>query len=200
METIFLSYAREDKDSVRGVYASLKKAGLNPWMDDPPTPWELDGIAPGQDWDYCIRSKLKEASVILAFLSKRAIEKQGYVQREFRLALNLMMEMPPDSVSLIPVLLEDCAPPDLRVDTVSLRQFNWYRLYERGLDYLISYLRKITAPSDDQSVEGPDDSQNLEVITLKNRVRQLEYMTKDIADGKDKVIWRLEDELARSRN
>jgi hypothetical protein len=200
METIFLSYAREDKDSVRGVYTSFKKAGLNPWMDDPPSPWELDGIAPGQDWDHCIRSTLKEASVILAFLSKRAIEKQGYVQREYRLALSLMMEKPPDSVSLIPVLLEDCAPPDLRVDTISLRQFNWYRLYEKGVDYLITYLRKITAPPDEKSVERHDDSQNLEVITLQNRVRQLEYMTKDIADGKDKAISRLEEELARWRN
>ena len=200
MNTMFLSYAREDKDSVSAVYRSFKEAGLNPWMDDPPSPWELNGIGPGQDWDYCIRNKLKEASVILAFLSNRAIEKQGYIQREYRLALSLMMEKPPDSVSLIPVLLEDCAPPDLRVDTVSLRQFNWYRLYDKGVDYLISYLKKVTAPRDDQSMESHNDSQDLEVITLQNRVRQLEYMTKDIADGKDKVIWRLEEELARWRD
>jgi len=141
METaIFLSYAREDRRPVQNIYRRLRDAGLEPWMDQPPRPWQLEGIRPGEDWDAAIRTRLSQARIVLACLSRRAISKSGYIQRELRLALNFAMERPPNTVSLIPVLLEPCEPPDLKVETISLRQLQWYRLYESGLAALVEYL------------------------------------------------------------
>jgi hypothetical protein len=136
METeplIFLSYAKEDIRRVRNVYRRLRQAGLSPWMDQPPNPWGQDGILPGENWDEVIRDKITSARIVLLFLSKTSIAKRGYVQREFRLALNLAMEAPPNSISVIPVIVEPCEPPSIKVDTISLNQLQWYRLWEAGL-------------------------------------------------------------------
>ena len=167
MSTIFMSYAREDRKRVSEIYESLRQSGLNPWMDDPPSPYELEGIPPGQDWDQFIRRKMKESLITLAFLSKHSVAKEGYVQREYRLALNILMEKPADRTYLIPVLLEDCTPPDIKVDTVSLHQLNWYRLHEKGLEYLIDFLKQVSQTQSAQILDT--NSQDLEIITLKNR-------------------------------
>lgn len=150
MSTIFLSYAKEDKAKIEDIYKFLKEAGFSPWMDDPPVPYGSEGIPPGQDWDQFIRAKLKEARVTLAFFSSRSIAKQGYIQREYRLALNVMTEKPSGEVYLIPVLLEDCTPPDIKVDSVSLHQLNWYKLYEKELNCLSDSLRQFIQPGNTQ--------------------------------------------------
>jgi hypothetical protein len=140
---IFLSYAKEDTRRVRNVYRRLRQAGLSPWMDRPPPPWNREGIPPGAQWDDVIRDKMATARVILLFLSKASIKKQGYVQREFRLALGIAMECPVNTISIIPVLLEPCEPPDIRVDTVSLRQLQWHNLQESGLASLVDHVATI---------------------------------------------------------
>ncbi len=151
---IFLSYAKEDRRRVVGVYRALRKADLNPWMDDPPRAWHREGIQPGREWDNEIRERIAQARVILLFLSSRSVTKRGYVQREYRLALNLALERPPTSISLVPVLLEPCSVPDLRVDTASLRQFHWHLQYRSSLGELVQLVRDIVAP---QPVEIPQD-------------------------------------------
>lgn len=144
--TIFLSYARQDIDQVRNVYKTLKDAGLEPWMDSPPPPYELDGLTPGIPWEDVVRQRLSEARVTLAFMSNVSVTKQGYVQKEFRLALSQCAMQAPGTASLIPVLLDDCTPPNYRVDTVSLHDLQWYPLHKQGLDMLVAHLRAITAP------------------------------------------------------
>jgi hypothetical protein len=143
---VFLSYAKEDRRRVLNIYRALRKEGLNPWMDEPPKPWLREGIRPGQEWDREIRERICQAAVILLFLSGKSVTKHGYVQREYRLALNLALERPPTSISLVPVLLEPCTVPDLRVDTASLRQFQWHLQYRSTLDELVKLVRDILAP------------------------------------------------------
>lgn len=154
MATIFLSYAKEDKWYVDDVYRAIKAAGLSPWMDKPPAPYERDGIPPGAAWDDEIRKRLQTARVVLIFLSSVSIAKQGYVQREYRLALNEMMNKPSGQVYPIPVLIEPCEVPDVRVDTIRLKDFQWFELYSRGIDELVEYLAEI-APAVGQGVPAP---------------------------------------------
>jgi hypothetical protein len=137
---VFLSYAKGDEAAVHRVYRELRYAGLQPWMDKPPGPWSLEGIGPGEDWDAAVRQRLAEAELLLIFLSKASIAKHGYVQREYRMALDLAATKPAGSVFLIPILLEDCEPPDLRVGQISLHQFQWYRLFEVGVSPLLRYI------------------------------------------------------------
>jgi len=145
--TVFLSYASEDRLLVQRVYRTLRQARLAPWMDKPPRPWQHEGLRPGEEWDQGIRGRLARARVILIFLSRRSIQKKGYVQREYRLALNMAMEQPPGSTTVIPVLLQPCQVPDIRVDTVSLRGFQWYELYASGAAALVDHLLALLRPS-----------------------------------------------------
>src|SRR2546423_10819558 len=151
MGLILMIYAQEDKTKIDQIYLKFKEAGLNPWMDRPPSPYQLCGIMPGAGWDEAVRMNNKQADGVLAFLSKQSIAKRGYVQREYRLALSQLMERPEDSIYLIPVLLEHCDVPDIRVDTVSIRQRHWYELYKDDLFLLVEFLKNLptqySAPS-----------------------------------------------------
>jgi len=115
-------------------------------MDQPPKPWQNEGIKPGQDWDYEIRNALNQAAVIVIFLSKSSIDKKGYVQREYRLALDIANERPPGNRNLVPVLLEPCDVPDIRVDTISLKHIQWHLQYKSTINELISLLSDILVP------------------------------------------------------
>ena len=194
MGYIFLSYAKEDKPVVDKIYLRMKEAGLTPWMDKPPAPYSLEGIRPGQVWDTELRKKLSGAALVLSFLSNASISKEGYVHKEYRLALSHAMDKPQDAVYIVPVLLEECEPPDYMVDSMSLRQFQWYPLYEHGEEQLIQYLRGLTssprgsgtppAAGDKhgpQQPKGPADerlqdlnSPNPLVAALQNRISVLE--------------------------
>jgi hypothetical protein len=112
-------------------------------MDKPPKPWTLDGVGPGEEWDAVIRQRLREADLVLAFLSRMSITKRGYVQREYRFALEIAAEQPAGLIFMVPVLLEECDPPDLRVGSIGLQQFQWFKLHEAGVAQLITYLTEI---------------------------------------------------------
>lgn len=147
MNQIFLSYAKEDKPQVDEIYVALRKAGLNPWMDRPPTPYQLEGIPLGENWDNVIRKNIKEARIILSFFSKASVAKEGYIQRECRLVLDCIAEKPQSSPSLIPVLLEECTLPAVKVDTVSFQQFQWHNLYDASVEDLVNRLQNLIAGS-----------------------------------------------------
>jgi hypothetical protein len=138
MPNIFLCYAKEDQLAVSGVYLALKDGGLSPWMDSPPEPFENQGILAGQMWDLVIREKIQEADIVLAFFSHASIRKEGHVQREYRLALDCSLERPIDVPFLVPVLLERCEPPPLRIGTAGFHELHWFRLYKKEVDDLVS--------------------------------------------------------------
>ena len=130
---IFLAHAREDKPLVRKLYADLKKNGFSPWID------EVD-LFPGQVWTEVIPRAIADADIFLACLSARSCGKVGYVQSEFRRALTALSNRPPDSIFLIPVRLDECEVPDLRIPELelSLRHIQWVDLFEEnGLDRLV---------------------------------------------------------------
>lgn len=122
---IFISYAKEDYDYACQLYLALKSAGLDPWMDKPPKPYEADGLQVGQKWRNVINAKLKEASHVALLLSPRSVRKRGYVQTEFRIALSLMNEMPDDQVFVLPIISEKCDIPSLQVGQINLHDLQW---------------------------------------------------------------------------
>lgn len=117
--TIFLCHAKEDKAQVFDVYDKLKNAGLKPWLD------KLD-LLPGQYWDQEIRKALRSARFIMIFFSTNAVNKRGYVQREFKLALEVLEEIPDDQIFIIPVRLDDCEVPE------RFRHIQYCDLFEKG--------------------------------------------------------------------
>jgi hypothetical protein len=122
---IFISYAREDHAYACDLYLALANAGLDPWMDKPPAPFEHLAIQVGQKWRVVIEEKLRQADHVALLLSPRSVRKRGYVQIEFRTALSLMNEMPDDQVFVLPIVSEKCDIPSLRVGQIDLLDLQW---------------------------------------------------------------------------
>lgn len=151
-DRIFLGHANEDKPRVLELYHRLKAEGLAPWLD-------VEDLIPGQNWRNEIPRAIKSAKIFLACLSQHSIAKQGYVQREFRTALSAYAELPPDTIYLIPVRLDECEVPDLRLPELelNLRDLHWVDLFnENGFSRLVKAIRlnSATDPRADEDAGG----------------------------------------------
>jgi two-component system cell cycle response regulator CtrA len=124
---IFLAHAREDKERVRQLYATLKASGFDPWLD------EVD-LLPGQNWKAEIERAIRDAGVFLACLSCISVAKEGYVQTEFRTALSVYSERPPGSIYLIPLKLDECEVPDMQIPQrgITMRDIHYVELWEES--------------------------------------------------------------------
>jgi formylglycine-generating enzyme required for sulfatase activity len=116
---IFLCHASEDKTPVREVYRRLRDNGFQPWLD------EKDLIG-GQQWEQEIPVALQASDFILIFFSQNSIRKIGYVQNEFKLALEAWRRTPEGMIRTIPVRLDDCEVPR------EFRRFHWIDLFDEG--------------------------------------------------------------------
>jgi hypothetical protein len=125
---IFLCHALEDKKQVVDLYHLLIKQGADPWLDS-------EKILPGQEWNFEINKALDESDVILLCLSKRSVSKEGYVQREIRIALDHALEMPEGHIFLIPARLEECSLPQ------RISSYQWVDLFNAdGMTKLLKSL------------------------------------------------------------
>jgi formylglycine-generating enzyme required for sulfatase activity len=122
---IFLAHASEDKPAVLVLHERLKQAGYKPWLDK-------KDLIPGQNWRSVIPKAIADSQLFIACLSQRSIAKQGFVQREFKMALNQYADRPPNSIYLIPLRLDECDIPDLRQEEygLNLRDLHWLDYWE----------------------------------------------------------------------
>ena len=85
---VFLSYASQDKLAVRELYERLKAEGwIDPWLDE-------EKLTLGQYWTSVIEDALDVADVVLIFLSKNSVQKEGFIQRELNYAWEISLEKP----------------------------------------------------------------------------------------------------------
>lgn len=113
---VFLCHASQDKRTVRELYNALKAEDwIDPWLDE-------EKISFGQHWATAIEEALDSADVVLIFLSRNSVHKEGFVQRELNYAWDLSLEKPHEVIFLIPVRLDDCEIPRF----LSLRQWGDY--------------------------------------------------------------------------
>lgn len=125
---IFISYASGDRAQAQKLHDHLHSLGTDPWFD-------VEDLLPGQDWKMEISKALDETDLILLCLSKKSVSKEGYVQKEMRLALDRALEIPPGEIFLIPARFEEVDLP------YSLRDFQWVDLYtESGMKKLLKSL------------------------------------------------------------
>lgn len=153
-KTIFLAHASEDKEYVRRLYSSLKGNGLEPWLDE-------KNLKPGVKWDDEIRTAIKKSRFFLACLSRNSILKNGYVQRELRLALKELEEKAVGNIYFIPALIDDIEIPNISFSTVNLRDYQAIKLYEKGsFDILVDTLK--------QEISAYDEVKNNENAVFDN--------------------------------
>jgi Leucine-rich repeat (LRR) protein len=110
---IFLCHASQDKYIVHELYQRLVAEGwIEPWLD-------AKKLLPGQDWQAEIRNAVESADNVIIFLSNTSINKDGFIQKELRLAKEIALEKSEGSIFLIPLRLDDCAVPR------SLQIYQW---------------------------------------------------------------------------
>jgi formylglycine-generating enzyme required for sulfatase activity len=142
---IFLCHASEDKPAVETIYERLKGLGYKPWLDK-------KDLLPGQRWRSEIPKVIRASDYILIFLSKTSVAKRGYVQNEFKLALDVLREVPEGTIYAIPIRLDDCAIPEQFSD------LQWCNLFEPdGFEYLLPALQA-GRPSPELVVAAPQST------------------------------------------
>jgi len=112
---VFLSYAKEDREYVKQIHIRLQDDGFQPWLDE-------HDLLPGQDWDPAIRNAIRTSAAFLVFLSRNAVTKTGYIQKEILTALEVAERLPEGKTFVIPILIEDCTVPE------RLRKWHWIDL------------------------------------------------------------------------
>ena len=110
--SVFISYAKEDINFAQKVYDYLENLGFEPWLDK-------KKLLVGQNWKIEIDKALRKANFIVLLLSSTSVSKRGFVQREFKAALDFYQDKLEDDVFIIPLKINDCEVPN------SLSSFQW---------------------------------------------------------------------------
>ena len=127
---VFLCHASDDKLGVRGLYSRLSSLPqVDVWLDE-------EELLPGQEWEHEITKAIRSSHVIIVCLSGTSVYKEGYVQKEIRLALEVAKEKPEGMIFLIPVRFEECEVPS------QLQQRHRADLFDpKGYDRLLAGLQ-----------------------------------------------------------
>ncbi|MDJ0673090.1 MAG: SUMF1/EgtB/PvdO family nonheme iron enzyme [Microcystis sp. M53598_WE2] len=188
---IFLAHASEDKPAVLALHERLKQAGYKPWLDK-------KDLIPGQNWRSVIPKAIADSQLFIACLSQRSIAKQGFVQREFKMALNQYADRPPNSIYLIPLRLDECDIPDLRQEEygLNLRDLHWLDYWEEDgfeqLERAITYQFKLEPeePKKPVIVTPPLSVFNFEIVRvnakgeqIRKESKQSQYFSEDLGNG-----------------
>ena len=116
---VFICHSSGDKYNARELYQHLIIDGFGAWLDE-------EKLLPGQDWAYEIPKAVRHAHVVIVCLSKDSITKEGYVQKEIKIALDVADEKPEGIIFIIPAKFEECAVPD------RLSRWQWVNLFEEN--------------------------------------------------------------------
>lgn len=131
---VFLCHSSADKPAVRELYQKLRaEPWIQPWLDE-------EELYPGMDWNMEIEKAIEATDVILVCLSNNSITKEGYVQREIRIALDYADYKPEGTLFIVPVRMEECIPPKRLARWQYADYFEGQR--ERGLQRLLISLKK----------------------------------------------------------
>lgn len=124
---VFISYAKEDYSYAEELYNYLQLHDYDPWLDK-------KCLLAGANWDMEIKKALRQSDFIILLLSDTSISKRGYVQREYKLALQYWEEKVEDDIYIIPILINECEVP------VSLNRFQWLQYDEDAFALIVSSL------------------------------------------------------------
>jgi hypothetical protein len=126
---VFLCHASIDKPIVEKLYSRLLSDGVDAWLDK-------EKLIPGQNWQIEIPKAVKSSDVVIVCLSAQSTNKEGFVQKEIKIALDAADEKPEGTIFIIPARLENCNVPD------RISHFHWVDLFSaNGYEWLMKALK-----------------------------------------------------------
>jgi hypothetical protein len=124
---VFISYSRQDSDTVQAIRAHLEQNGINCWMD-------TSDIAGGDRWERMLEVALSAAKVVVCAVSEHARNSE-WVSRELQYAES-------NGKTIIPARIENVDLP-LRLNTLqAIDCFGAER--EANLQKLVEAIKKKT--------------------------------------------------------
>jgi hypothetical protein len=130
---IFLSYARKDKDAVDKLYRDLTNSNCLPWQDD-------KDITGGENFELAIAREVDNSDFFIACLSTNSVNREGYIQKELKWALDKWEEKPGNAIYIIPVRLdEECKMP-VELERLKLQYINLYE--ENGFNKILEAIKE----------------------------------------------------------
>ncbi|MDJ0581766.1 AAA-like domain-containing protein [Crocosphaera sp.] len=168
---IFIAHASEDKPLVRELYSKLVQAGYKPWLDE-------EELLPGQNWTEEIPKALKNSDLFIACLSSTSISKRGYIQREFKMAMEMLAELPAGEgeIYIIPLKLDDCKIPELIQSDygLKLKNLQWLDYWKpNSFEKLIKAIERQFGGQETKDTDNnngtasPSDTDNQKSISLE---------------------------------
>lgn len=109
---VFISHANEDNAAAKRLYKRLKDDGFDPWLDE-------ERLLPGQNWSLEIEKALRASDVILLCFSAVSVAKSGFIQKEYKRAMDILQEKPEGTIFVIPIRLDECEMPNF------IRELHW---------------------------------------------------------------------------
>jgi len=124
---IFICHAKEDKESALRLYDDLKDAGLFPWISD------ID-LKPGVKWEEIIPKTIKDCTFFIALFSSH-FNREGYLNKEIKIALDLQNEQPCDSIFILPIRLDnsEIKHPEIK----KLHKVDLFPSYQKGFNSIL---------------------------------------------------------------
>ena len=129
---VFISYAPEDYSIAKKLYDSLNQAGIASWLD-------TEDILPGQKWRASIKKAIINCSHFLILISKNSVSKIGYIQKEQKISLDLIEDLPNNAIFIIPARLDNTEPLHEVLKTLHWADFT--TSYEKGLEQIINVFK-----------------------------------------------------------
>jgi hypothetical protein len=160
---VFLCYVPEDETEVRRLYTRLKNDGIDAWLDK-------EKLLPGQDWQLEITKTVKNSDAIIVCLSFQFVTKEGFVQKEIKLALDVAGEKPEGTIYFIPVRLDECTIPDSLHNyySVDLFEDEGYEKIKRAIKTRFDLPEKESPTNPAQNIAVNSKSAQLTIIVEKD--------------------------------
>lgn len=116
----FISYAHSDKKCVMEILERFQQEGIVNWYDE--------NIEPGEEWDEFIAKKIKEAALVIAFVSKAYILSEN-CRDELKYAKS-------NGIKRILIYIEDADLTDGLELRIGMQQvINWYKYTDKEIFY-----------------------------------------------------------------
>jgi len=149
---VFISYAREDHTIAYKIYNDLKKLGIKVWIDK-------EELRPGEKWKTTIKQTIKSSSHFLALFSPNSLSKKGFVQKEVKIAIEVLDELPDSEIYFIPIRLNECKIADEKLQDIQWVDF--FPSYDEGLNQVLRVLKP-----ESKSVQKEKSKSKINSITL----------------------------------
>jgi hypothetical protein len=166
---VFLSHSSRDREKLQDIYERLMDSGIDVWISD-------ENLIPGQDWQSEITKAVKTSDVVLLFLSNNALTRDGYFQKEIRLALEVAEQKPDGVIYIVPVRLEDCSVPE------KVSRYHWINYFEdRAYAQLV---RTLVAKAESLGLRLPVEG----LQSIRNNLKNIKERRVPVAEAKVMVL------------